>query len=202
MKENARIEAFSDGVFAIAITLLVLQLKVPPVSTIHSVDDLWKGLIDLWPSYFAFTLSFGILLVSWVNHHYLFNVLDKSSRPFLYANGLFLMTITFMPFPTALLAEFISTDFAKPAIAFYCFGGVVNSIGWNVLLHTIYRPKKLIDSEINVILINTIKKSVQIGFVIYTATFILAFWLPIVALVINLLLWIVWITLSITQSKN
>jgi uncharacterized membrane protein len=202
MKENARIEAFSDGVFAIAITLLVLQLKVPPVSTIHSVDDLWKGLINLWPSYFAFTLSFGILLVSWVNHHYLFNILDKSSSPFLYANGFFLMTITFMPFPTALLAEFISTDFAKPAIAFYCFGGVVNSFGWNVLLHTIYKPSKLINLEKNAILINSIKKSVQIGFVIYTATLILAFWIPIVALVINLLLWIVWISLSITQNKN
>jgi uncharacterized membrane protein len=202
MKENARIEAFSDGVFAIAITLLVLQLKVPPVSTIHSVDELWKGLINLWPSYFAFTLSFGILLVSWVNHHYLFNVLDKSSSPFLYANGLFLMTITFMPFPTALLAEYISTDFAKPAIAFYCFGGVVNSLGWNVLIHTIYKPRKLINSEINVIPINTIKKSVQFGFVIYTATLVLAFWLPIVALVINFFLWIVWISLSITQNKS
>jgi uncharacterized membrane protein len=202
MKENARIEAFSDGVFAIAITLLVLQLKVPSVSTIHSVDELWKGLINLWPSYFAFILSFGILLVSWVNHHYLFNVLDKSSSPFLYANGLFLMTITFMPFPTALLAEYISTDFAKPAIAFYCFGGVVNSLGWNVLIHTIYKPRKLINSEINVIPINTIKKSVQFGFVIYSATLVLAFWFPIVALVINLLLWIVWISLSITQNKS
>jgi uncharacterized membrane protein len=108
MKEHARIEAFSDGVFAIAITLLVLQLKVPPASSNQSIDDLWKSLVNLWPSYFAFILSFGILLVSWVNHHYLFNVLDKSSRPFLYANGFFLMTITFMPFPTALLAEYIN----------------------------------------------------------------------------------------------
>jgi uncharacterized membrane protein len=200
MKENARIEAFSDGVFAIAITLLVLQLKVPPIASIHSVDDLWKSLFNLWPSYFAFILSFGILLVSWVNHHYLFNVVDKSSRPFLYANGFFLMTITFMPFPTALLAEYISTDFAKPAIAFYCFGGVVNSLGWNLLLHSLYKPKKLINSDINLNLINTIKKSVQFGFVIYAATSILAFWFPIIALVINLLLWIVWISLSITAK--
>jgi uncharacterized membrane protein len=199
MKENARIEAFSDGVFAIAITLLVLQLKVPPVSSIHTVDALWKSLIDLWPSYFAFILSFGILLVSWVNHHYLFNVLDKSSRPFLYANGFFLMTITFMPFPTALLAEYISTDFAKPAIAFYCFGGVVNSLGWNLLLHTLYKPKKLINSDKNLALINSIKKSVQLGLVVYLASSVLAFWLPLVALAINLLLWIVWISLSIAE---
>jgi uncharacterized membrane protein len=202
MKENSRIEAFSDGVFAIAITLLVLELKVPPVATVHSISDLWNGLIHLWPSYFAFTLSFGILLVSWVNHHYLFNILDKSSRPFLYANGFLLFTITFMPFPTALLAEYISTDYAKPAIAFYCFGGVINSIGWNLLLHTLSKPKKLIHSDESIKLINTVKRSTQIGFLIYSVATIMAFWFPIIALIMNLLLWIVWISLSITTKES
>ena len=202
MKENSRIEAFSDGVFAIAITLLVLELKVPPAASVHSISDLWNGLIHLWPSYFAFTLSFGILLVSWVNHHYLFNILDKSSRPFLYANGFLLFTITFMPFPTALLAEYISTDYAKPAIAFYCFGGVINSIGWNLLLHTIIKPQKLVRSEESIKLVNTIKRSTQIGFLIYSVATILAFWFPIIALIMNLLLWIVWISLSITTKES
>jgi len=202
MKENARIEAFSDGVFAIAITLLVLELKVPPVESVHSISDLWNGLYHLWPSYFAFTLSFGILLVSWVNHHYLFNTLYKSSRPFLYANGFLLFTITFMPFPTALLAQYISTDYAKPAIAFYCFGGVVNSIGWNLLLHTLEKPEKLIRTEINIRIVSKIKRSTQYGFVIYSLATVLAFWFPILALIINLLLWIVWITLSITEKEN
>ncbi|MEI7421340.1 MAG: TMEM175 family protein [Prolixibacteraceae bacterium] len=202
MKENARIEAFSDGVFAIAITLLVLELKVPPVSSVHSVSDLWDGLVHLWPSYFAFTLSFGILLVSWVNHHSLFTMLDKSSRPFLYANGFLLFTITFMPFPTALLAEYISTDFAKPAIAFYCFGGVVNSIGWNLLIYTLYRPQNLIHSEIHLKLVNKIKLSTQYGFVIYSVTTVIAFWFPIVALIINLLLWLLWISLSIMEKTT
>jgi uncharacterized membrane protein len=202
MKENARIEAFSDGVFAIAITLLVLELKVPPVSSIHSVSDLWEGLLKLWPSYFAFTLSFGILLVSWVNHHYLFNILDKSSRPFLYANGFLLFTITFMPFPTALLAQYISTDYAKPAIAFYCFGGVVNSLGWNLLLHTIHKPHNLTHSETDNNILRTVKRSTQIGLVIYTVATVMSFWLPMIALAINLLLWIVWISLSISTKEN
>jgi uncharacterized membrane protein len=202
MKENSRIEAFSDGVFAIAITLLVLELKVPPAASVHSVSDLWDGLIHLWPSYFAFTLSFGILLVSWVNHHYLFNILDKSSRPFLYANGFLLFTITFMPFPTALLAQYISTDYAKPAIAFYCFGGVINSIGWNLLLHTLSKPKKLIRSDVNIEMVNKIKRSTRIGFLIYSVATIMAFWFPIIALIMNLLLWIVWISLSITTKES
>lgn len=180
----------------------MLELKVPPAASVHSISDLWNGLIHLWPSYFAFTLSFGILLVSWVNHYYLFNTLDKSSRPFLYANGFLLFTITFMPFPTALLAEYISTDYAKPAIAFYCFGGVINSIGWNLLLHTISKPKKLIHSEESIKLINTVKRSTQIGFIVYSVATIMAFWFQIIALILNLLLWIVWISLSITTKES
>ena len=202
MKENSRIEAFSDGVFAIAITLLILELKVPPHESVHSVNDLWNALVQLWPSYFAFLLSFGIILVSWVNHHYLFNVLDKSSRPFLYANGFLLLTITFMPFPTALLAEYIGTDYVKPAVAFYCFGGVVNSIGWNLLLYTVYKPKLLLHSNVSVDHIDTIRRSTQLGFIVYVAATVTAFWFPIIALIANLLLWIVWITLSITEKGD
>ena len=201
MKENARIEAFSDGVFAIAITLLILEIKVPQHESIHSVSDLWKGLYQLWPSYFAFTLSFGIILVSWVNHHYLFNILDKSSRTFLYANGFLLLTITFMPFPTALLAEYIGTDYAKPAIAFYCFGGVVNCIGWILLLKTVIKPKLLLHHSVDVELIYGIRRTTQIGLAVYALSTILAFWFPVIALTMNLLLWIVWITLSI-NAKN
>jgi uncharacterized membrane protein len=202
MKENARIEAFSDGVFAIAITLLILEIKVPPHDSIHSVNDLWNGLIRLWPSYFAFFLSFGIILVSWVNHHYLFNLLEKSSRTFLYANGFLLLTITFMPFPTALLAEYIGTEYAKPAIAFYCFGGVVNCIGWILLLKTVIKPKLLLHHGINVDLIYGIRRTTQLGFVVYAFSTVLAFWFPIIALVMNLLLWIVWITLSINVKSD
>ena len=202
MKENARIEAFSDGVFAIAITLLILEIKVPPHDSIHSVNDLWNGLIRLWPSYFAFFLSFGIILVSWVNHHYLFNVLDKSSRPFLYANGFLLLTITFMPFPTALLAEYIGTDYMKPAVAFYCFGGVVNSIGWNLVIHTVFKPQLLLHHNININVLDSTKRSVRLGFIVYAVSTVLAFWFPVAALTINLLLWIVWITLSINAKSD
>jgi len=201
MKENARIEAFSDGVFAIAITLLILEIKVPSRESIHSINDLWNQLYQLWPSYFAFLLSFGIILVSWVNHHYLFNALDKSSRAFLYANGFLLLTITFMPFPTALLAEYIGTEFAKPAIAFYCFGGVVNSIGWILLLRTVLKPKLLINNSMNADTIQGISRTTKLGFLVYAVSTGLAFWIPTLALILNLLLWIVWITLSINTKE-
>jgi uncharacterized membrane protein len=202
MKENARIEAFSDGVFAIAITLLILEIKVPAHESIHSVNDLWKSLFGLWPSYFAFFLSFGIILVSWVNHHYLFNILSGSSRSFLYANGFLLLTITFMPFPTALLAEYIGTEYAKPAIAFYCFGGVVNSIGWILVLNTVLKPCLLLHNKVDVELIYKIRRTTLLGLLVYSLSTGLAFWFPVAALILNLLLWIVWITLSINTKTT
>ena len=101
-KSLARLEMFSDGVFAIAITLLILEIKVPPVDSVHSVNDLVRALLRLWPSFFAFFYSFCSILIQWVIHHNTFNYLDKTSRPFLYTNGFLLLTIVFFPFPYGL----------------------------------------------------------------------------------------------------
>src|SRR4029078_1526790 len=112
MSENKsldRLAAFSDGVFSIAFTLLILEIKVPPIDSIHSVNDVVDSIFHLWPSFFAFLYSFGGILVQWVFHHNIFNLLNKTSRPFLYTNGFLLLTIVFFPFPTAFLAEYINT---------------------------------------------------------------------------------------------
>jgi len=110
-----RVEAFSDGVFAIAITLLILEIRVP-----HVDHGLWNGLLALWPSYVAFLLSFVVILIMWVNHHELLRMVDGISYPFLFANGLLLLTITFVPFPTAVLAAHLGTPEARTAVTFYC----------------------------------------------------------------------------------
>ena len=84
-KETARIEAFSDGVYAIAITLLILELKVP-----HGLGPgqrLIDALLQQWPSYAAFLVSFGTILVMWVNHHRLFNLIRRSDNLLLMFNG-------------------------------------------------------------------------------------------------------------------
>src|SRR5215468_1591482 len=90
-KSLARIEMFSDGVFAIAITLLIIEIKVPSIASIHSVNDLVKALGNLWPSYFAFIYTFGGILIQWILHHDTFNHIDKTSRPFIYSNGFLLL---------------------------------------------------------------------------------------------------------------
>jgi uncharacterized membrane protein len=201
-KVNSRLEAFSDGVYAIAITLLILEIKVPPVDSIHSAEDLWHGLYHLWPSYFALLFSFGSILVSWVNHHHTFGLLDKSSRPFMYANGFLLLTITFLPFPTALLAEYIATDYSQPAIAFYCFVSALNAFAWTLLGSSIYKPKLLLKLSVEIAVMDKTLKAVKFGLLIYLVTALLSFWFPLTALTINFSLWILWVSLSLRENVN
>lgn len=116
---NARLEAFCDGVFAIALTLLIIDIGLPSMDTIRSTPELWRALLGLGPSVFAFVLSFAIVLITWVNHHGTLKLVSRSSAPFLYANGFLLLTVVFIPFPTSLLGPFLWTDHAAP-VAPWC----------------------------------------------------------------------------------
>ena len=201
-KSLTRLEAFSDGVFAIAITLLILEIKVPPIESVHSINDLANAIIHLWPSYFAFLLTFGGVLVQWVIHHNIFNFLVKTSRPFLYANGLLLLTIVFFPFPTALLAEYLGSDYAMPAIVFYGLACVINSFAWYLFIRSIYKPRQLVKNDsVALEQVSKLKKSNLPALVIYALTTILAIWFPYTALIINSALWVLWISLSLIEKE-
>src|SRR5499427_108148 len=86
-KETGRLEAFSDGVFSIAMTLLVLELKVPSLSEAPSAAELWAALVKQWPSYFAFVTSFFTVLIMWVNHHGIFRLVQRTNSALLFTNG-------------------------------------------------------------------------------------------------------------------
>jgi len=112
---KGRLEAFSDGVFAIAITLLVLEIKVPA----HG-DSLVPALLGLWPSYAAYVVSFLAVGIWWMAHHIVTHYLVRLDGGSLFLNLLLLMTIAFIPFPTAVLADRIGRpDEASPAAVFY-----------------------------------------------------------------------------------
>ena len=101
--EKSRLEAFSDGVFAIAITLLVLEIVVPHI---EEHGDLGQALLDLWPSYLAYATSFLTIGIMWINHHTVFRQLGETDHRFLFINLGLLMCISFVPFPTTLLADY------------------------------------------------------------------------------------------------
>src|SRR5256885_16182217 len=94
---TTRVEAFSDGVFAIAITLLILELKIPE-NKVSEDASLKSYLLDLWPQYFAYILSFLVIGIYWANHHYIFKLYVQTDHFFLMLNLLFLMSISFLPF--------------------------------------------------------------------------------------------------------
>jgi len=200
-KSLARLEMFSDGVFAIAITLLILEIKVPPIDSIHSVNDLVNALVHLWPSFFAFIYSFGGILVQWIIHHNTFCHLDKTSRPFLYTNGFLLLTIVFFPFPTALLAEYINTEYAMPAIVFYSLASVVNSLAWLLFIRSINKPKRLLNDAFSTVEYSKLKTSNRFAFIIYSSSALAAIWFPYTALIISVALWILWIYLSLVEKE-
>jgi len=200
MSENkslTRLEAFSDGVYAIAITLLILEIKVPSFHSIHSNHDLVQEIIRLWPSFFAFFYSFGGILVQWVFQHNIVNLLVKTSSTFLYANGFLLLTIVFFPFTTALLAEYINTEYAMPAIVFYNLNTVINSYAWFIFYRTIEKPIVLRGHLFSEELLWTFKKSNLFAMVVYTSTTVMAIWFPYTCLVINIAIWLLWIKLSL-----
>src|SRR5436309_128430 len=110
--ETARLEAFSDGVLAIAITLLVLDIPVP-----SGHGDLGAELRAGWPHYLAFVTAFLTIAVMWANHHDLFRIIDKSDRGLMLANALLLVSISFLPFPTGVLAEHMRDNGSNRQVA-------------------------------------------------------------------------------------
>jgi TMEM175 potassium channel family protein len=133
-KETGRIEAFSDGVFAIAITLLILEVGKPDPKV--DAERLIHELIGLWPQFVAYTVSFVTILIMWVNHHALFRLIRRTDRLFMVLNGLLLMMITFINYPTAVFADQLQVNFqrlegAQVALAFYSGTFVVIAVLYN-----------------------------------------------------------------------
>ena len=191
-----RVEAFSDGVFAIAITLLILEIKVP-----HAEHGLWAGLLALWPSYFAFLMSFFVILIMWVNHHELLRMVSRVNYPILFANGLLLLTITFVPFPTAVLAEYLRTPEAQAAVVFYCATFVANALLWHLLFGTMVRSGFL-RPEVNAATIEGVRRAYYLGLTVYVLATIVALFRPWLGLVLNASLLILWIRLGYRSDRS
>ncbi|MCR4336684.1 MAG: TMEM175 family protein [Candidatus Omnitrophica bacterium] len=111
-----RLDAFSDGVFAIVITLLVLELRIPEVTGEHLSHELKHGLKELLPKFISFVVSFLYISIYWINHQQLFHLIKKFDRGIFWLNSLFLMCLTFIPFPTALIGSY---PHERIAVIFY-----------------------------------------------------------------------------------
>jgi uncharacterized membrane protein len=174
-KETARVEAFSDGVFAIAMTLLVLDIKVPRASDLVRRVTLPELLEHEWPAFVTYVLSFMTVLIMWTNHHKLFRLIRRSNHTFLMINGLLLMFVTLVPFPTALLAEHISRPGAATAAAIYSGTFILISILFNVLWHYAAHEGRLLVYGHDRAAAASITRQYRFGPLLYLAAFLLAF---------------------------
>jgi uncharacterized membrane protein len=170
VKETARVEAFSDGVFAIGITLLVLDLKTP------SESPLLAGLLAQWPVYVAYLISFTFILIMWVNHHWMFQHIVRVDSSFMLLNGLLLLGITVVPFPTNVVAQYVLTSDQTVATALYSGWFFLIAIFFNLLWrYASHNGRLLSQDDVESGLAQVISDRYRWGPLAYFACLVLAF---------------------------
>jgi uncharacterized membrane protein len=178
-----RLEAFSDAVFAVAITLLVLELSVP------AGDDLWHELKDEWPSFAAFFVSFWVIGIIWVNHHAVIDHIARADRGVLYLNLLLLMTVVFIPFSTALLAEHLKSGADEEvAAAVYSGAFLAMAVSYGSLWTYITNRREQLGVQLTDEQIRRTTLVFLIGNPFYALALVMSFISPAVVLLINGLL--------------
>jgi uncharacterized membrane protein len=193
---KGRIEAFSGGVFAIALTLLILEVRPPQLDAGADGAQLFAALAGLWPSFLAFLFSFFVVLVMWVNHHELFRLARGADYPSLFANGFLLLVVTFVPFPTAVLARYLGTGAANAAAVFYCGTFFVTAVAYNLLFLTITHKWRLLRPEVTEEELARARQAYRLGLVVYAASVGAAWWSAAAGLGLCVALWVLWVCLN------
>jgi uncharacterized membrane protein len=182
--ETARLEMFTDGVFAIAITLLVLEIKIPTHEQVHQAGGLYKYLMHIWPAYVSYFLTFMMVGIYWSNHHHLFTyIIKKTNHTFNLINVVFLMTIAFMPFPTAIIADYVldAQNFGA-AVSTFSLGMLLPiPVVWVIFLYA-FKNKRLIDKRLTAAFMKKQLVKISLSCTFVAAAFALSFFYPKVSL--------------------
>ena len=139
-RETARLEAFSDAVFAIAATILVLDLRLPTVKE-PTASTLIDAVLDQWPSYFAFALSFATILILWILHHARMGLIYRIDGLLMFANGLVLFMVATLAFPTAIVGEYLTEPAAEGAVFIYAVFVLATNGAYNVFMLA-FKPQR------------------------------------------------------------
>jgi uncharacterized membrane protein len=177
---TGRLETFSDGVFAIAATLLVLEFSV------GNEANLGHELLRLWPSYLAYVTSFLTIGIIWMNHHHTVSFIGRVDRTFLFVNNLLLLTVAFLPFPTGLVGDAIQQGVGEQAAALAYAGTLVVM----AILHQIWwqyarRNRRLISDGTPDSALRAVDRAYWPGVPMYAAVFVVAFFSPLAAVAIT-----------------
>jgi uncharacterized membrane protein len=184
--DTARLEAFSDGVFAIAITLLVLEIRLP-----EGDGGLAHRLGDLWPSYLAYVLSFVTIGIMWANHHAILRLIERCTHGLVVANLFLLMTIGFLPFPTTVLADNLRLDELENVVVadqrlaaiFYSGTFILIAVAFQALWLTAGRNHRLIHKGMEDAA-DEITRSYRLGIPMYAVSTLVALWQPLASVIL------------------
>lgn len=190
-KDSGRLEAFSDGVFAIAITLLGLEMKVPS-ETAAGESGLGSALLAQWPVYTSFLTSFFIILVIWRAHHELFKLVTGVNRALFFANGLLLCAVTVIPFTTELVAEYIDTTNSNIAAMVYTLVSFPVGFGFVSLLQVLIHFPAIRKQGVEVKRLRAWNRRMWTTSILFVAGFLLSFISPHVSLGIILAAALYW----------
>ena len=191
-KDTTRLEAFSDGVFAIAITLLVLELKVPHLEGEEATNGhLWSRVLSLWPSYFALVTSFFSVLIMWIHHHTLLKLARRTTPRLLFANGILLLMVTLVPFPTEVVSDYLRTPAAQAATLVYSLTFLGIGIGFWWLMVEVCDPRVLSPHASRKIVTN-VRKGYRWGPPMYALAAVASAISPWLSLAVCTGLWILW----------
>jgi uncharacterized membrane protein len=174
-----RLETFSDGVFAIAATLLVLELGV------SSGDDLGHALLHIWPQFLAYVTSFVTIGIIWMNHHHTVSLIARTDRTMLFINNLLLLTIAFLPFPTKLVGDYLRDDGEQAAALAYAATLVVMAILHQVWWRYARGNRRLIADETPDSALRAVDRAYAPGVPMYGAVFVVAFFSPLAAVLLT-----------------
>ena len=175
---TSRFETFSDGVFAIAATLLVLELSV-------SGDDLGHALLHIWPQYLAYVTSFLTIGIIWMNHHHTVSLIARTDRTMLFINNLLLLTVAFLPFPTKLVGDNLRGGDEQAAALAYAGTLVAMAILHQVWWQYARRNRRLIADETPDSALRAVDRAYWPGVPMYAAVFVVAFFSPLAAVIVT-----------------
>ena len=168
-----RLAAFSDGVFAIAITLLVLNINLP-----GHTPDLPRALRDLFPEYLSYAMSFLVIGVIWAQHHAVFGIIRRTDHVFILINILFLMWVAFLPFPAHVLGENLGKHGEQTAMILYAGTFLVGTVPFSLLWHYASWNGRLLRPDANKHFVAVTTRSYNLGPIFYLVDLGLAFISP------------------------
>ena len=176
---TGRLEAFSDGVFAIAATLLVLEF------TVKSGGDLGSQLLHLWPGYLAYGTSFLTIGIIWMNHHFCIETIGRADRTLMFLNLLLLLTVSFLPFPTRLVATHLQQGGEQAAVYAYAATFVVMSVVYNLWWRYASTGRRLIAEGVPDSAVRAITRAFDPGVPLYAIVFLVAIWSPLASVALT-----------------